>query len=272
MRPPSDRMLSRTDSSSTAAATMVVMDVRRVTFGEAEEARGVVVVIDVIRAFTVAAYAFAGGAGRLWLVRTTDEALALRDLEPDALLAGEIRGRLIPGFDLNNSPALVRRAAMGGKLIIQRTGAGTQAAVRARHADHLLICTLPNARATAEHARRLALDSDEPITVLPTADGGLGGRGEAIEDDICADYIEALLCERPAAAEELAAGITRLRDSGRLHGFTADDSDMPADDVPLFLATDRFDFAMLGRRRETDGIQYVEVRRRDLNERRTQDS
>lgn len=35
----------------------------------AAQARGVVVVIDVIHAFSVAAYAFAGGARGLWLVR-----------------------------------------------------------------------------------------------------------------------------------------------------------------------------------------------------------
>jgi hypothetical protein len=61
---------------------------------QAEQAEGIVVVIDVIRAFTVAAYAFAGGAQRLWLVRTVEEALALREREPGALLAGEIGGRI----------------------------------------------------------------------------------------------------------------------------------------------------------------------------------
>ena len=74
------------------------LDIRRVNRLEAVEAQGVVIVIDVIRAFTVAAYAFAGGAHRLWLVRTIDEAFALREREPQALLAGEVGGRLIPGF------------------------------------------------------------------------------------------------------------------------------------------------------------------------------
>src|SRR5690349_5210838 len=105
------------------------LSIRRVYRSEAEEARGVVIVIDVIRAFTVATYAFAGGARRLWLVRTTDEAFALRQQEPRALLAGEIGGRLIPGFDLNNSPSLMAATNVRGRTIIQRTGAGTQGAV-----------------------------------------------------------------------------------------------------------------------------------------------
>src|SRR6185312_1572762 len=99
-------------------------------------ARGVVVVIDVLRAFTVSAYALARGARELLLVRGVEEALTLRDeTHPDALLAGEVGGRLIPGFDLNNSPARMQSADVRDRLIIQRTGAGTQGAVNARHAS-----------------------------------------------------------------------------------------------------------------------------------------
>jgi len=43
----------------------------------AREARGIAVVIDVLRSFTVSAYALAGGARECRLVTTTDEARAL---------------------------------------------------------------------------------------------------------------------------------------------------------------------------------------------------
>ena len=88
-------------------------------------ARGLVVVIDVLRAFTTAAYAFAGGATKILLVRTVEEALALRELVPDALLIGEVGGRLIPGLDLNNSPSVMAATEVAGRPLIQRTGAGT---------------------------------------------------------------------------------------------------------------------------------------------------
>jgi phosphosulfolactate phosphohydrolase-like enzyme len=51
---------------------MTHMEIIRVDRTTAPQARGVVIVIDVIRAFTVAGYAFAGGAERLWLVRTVE--------------------------------------------------------------------------------------------------------------------------------------------------------------------------------------------------------
>src|SRR5438067_3028958 len=101
------------------------MEISRVTPLQAAQAHGVVIVIDVIRAFTVAAYAFAGGAHRLLLVRTVEEAHALRTRFPEALLVGEIGGRLISGFDLNNSPSLVAATNVSGRILIQRTGAGT---------------------------------------------------------------------------------------------------------------------------------------------------
>lgn len=232
------------------------MDISRVTMPDAADARGVVIVIDVIRAFSVAAYAFAGGARAIWLVRTTDEAFALREIGPDALLAGEIGGRLIPGFDSNNSPAAMARTDVRGRLIIQRTGAGTQGATAAVNARHLLVGSLVNARATAGFARSLAERDGEPVTLFPTdVTAGI----EHFEDDICADYLEALLRDDAGAARALTGSIEYLRTSGRLAHFQAGDSDFPPDDIPAVMAVDRFDFAMSGARRVAEGITYVEV-------------
>jgi len=68
-------------------------------------ATGLVVVIDVVRAFTTAAFAFAAGARRIILAGPVEQALALRERFPGALLMGESGGLLVPGFDLWNSPA-----------------------------------------------------------------------------------------------------------------------------------------------------------------------
>lgn len=235
------------------------MEISRVTPLQAAQARGVVIVIDVIRAFTVAAYAFAGGASRLWLVRTVEEAHALRAKNPEALLAGEVGGRLIEGFDFNNSPSLIAAAGIRGRVIIQRTGAGTQGAVNAVNATHLLLCSLTNARATAFYARKLAAGG--LVTLLPTA---AFEDGYHDEDDVCADYLEALLRERDDAAEVLAGGIAYLHGIERFQWFEPGNSDAPLADVAAILATDCFDFAMVGTRNEWHGISYVEVEKREL--------
>jgi hypothetical protein len=77
-------------------------------------ATGVVVAIDVLRAFSTAAYAFAAGARDITLVSTVEEALALRERSPELRLMGEANGLRIPGFDFSNSPADVAAADLRG--------------------------------------------------------------------------------------------------------------------------------------------------------------
>jgi 2-phosphosulfolactate phosphatase len=242
----------------------VDIHIQRIHREQAAQARGIVVVIDVIRAFSVAAHAFASGARAIWLVRTVEEALALREREPHALLIGEVGGRLIAGFDHNNSPAAMSRADVHDRLLIQRTGAGTQGAVGATGADSLLLAALVNARATAAYVRTLATPGSGLITLMPTAapteDGGL----PAIEDDVCADYLEALLYERPDAPIVLAEGIERLRAVARFSIFERGYPDFPAADVPAFMAADRFTFVMPCTRERWNGIEYVAARRIDV--------
>jgi len=242
-------------------------DVVRIHGSNAEAAHGVVVVLDVLRAFTVSAYALAGGARELLLVRGVEEALTLRDeAHPEALLAGEVGGRLIPGFDLNNSPARMQSAEVRDRLIIQRTGAGTQGAVNARHASRLLVASLVNARATATHAARLAAEvGADQITLMPTAGSFEDGGRQTIEDDACADYLEALLTGNEDADAVLARSIERIS-AGECSGiFFQGMEDFPAGDVTAALAANRFDFAMEGERHTLDEIAYIAVRRMDVS-------
>jgi 2-phosphosulfolactate phosphatase len=64
------------------------------------DAMGPVVAIDVLRAFSTAAYAFAAGAQTIALVGTVEEAFTLKKQIPDALIMGEVEGLPVKGFDL----------------------------------------------------------------------------------------------------------------------------------------------------------------------------
>jgi phosphosulfolactate phosphohydrolase-like enzyme len=156
------------------------------------------------------------------------------------------------------------KASLAGRLLIQRTGAGTQGAVNAAHSHHLLICSLVNAKATAQYARTLATETGEPVTLLPT-----GKPDEAFpltEDDFCADYLEALISHRDDAPQVLADRITQLRTLGRFSEWQqGNEQDFPVEDIEKVLDANRFSFAMRGTRQEWDGIVYVEVERIDLN-------
>src|SRR5512141_2433613 len=105
-------------------------------------ATGTIIVIDVIRAFTNAAYAFARGAKEIYPVGTVEEALRLKAEIPNSLACGEVGGLPPEGFDFGNSPTQTNTLDLNGRLIIQRTSAGTQGIVRSLHAETLLAASL----------------------------------------------------------------------------------------------------------------------------------
>src|SRR3954447_22181969 len=89
----------------------------------AEAARGtdgLAIVVDVLRAFTTAAYAFAAQADRIILVATIEEAFELTAAHPHWMRMGEEGGLPIVGFDLANSPVHASQASLQGRTIVQR--------------------------------------------------------------------------------------------------------------------------------------------------------
>ncbi len=115
---------------------------RVVTNAEVDGIGGTVVVIDVLRAFTTAAYTFGAGASEIWLVAGVGEALELATTLGGAVVMGEDGGRRPPGFDLPNSPVAASLADLDGRVVVQRTSAGTQGVVRARAAERLFAASL----------------------------------------------------------------------------------------------------------------------------------
>jgi 2-phosphosulfolactate phosphatase len=163
------------------------LEIHRATLDTCAQATGTVVVIDVLRAFTTAAFAFAAGAADITLVGAIEEAFALRERNPDLLLAGEVYGLPIESFDYGNSPSAFLDADLSGRRLVQRTSAGTQGVVRSQNADTLLASSLCCARATVDTIRR---HPGQPITLVIT---GARPDDPADEDAACADYLEALL-------------------------------------------------------------------------------
>jgi 2-phosphosulfolactate phosphatase len=214
------------------------VEIKRATLDTCSAANGSVVVIDVMRAFTTAAYAFAAGARDIVLTGSVDEALSLRRQLPGALTMGEAGGLPIPGFDFGNSPSALVGAQLTGRRMIQRTSAGTQGVVRSSQADRLLACSLVCASATARCLRRCA-----PALVTFVITGLLPGR-DGDEDAACADFVQAML-QGPGASPDCAPFIQRVRHStvGRIFADPAQPM-FPAADLECCLAVDRFDFAM----------------------------
>ena len=77
------------------------------------------IIIDVIRAFTTAHIAFCRNAKEILLVKTVEEAIALKMKHPNYLLIGEIKGIAIPDFDGDNSPLNMSNMDVANKSLIQ---------------------------------------------------------------------------------------------------------------------------------------------------------
>jgi 2-phosphosulfolactate phosphatase len=204
-----------------------------------------VIVVDVIRAFTVAAYAFAAGARDVLLVGTEEEALALRDRFPGAWAMGEVEGLKPESFDLGNSPAAAdARIGAGcdlaGRRLIQRTSAGTQGVVcSSPGADILLACSLCCASATARYVQR---NAPETVSFVITGIHAGAEENDGDEDLACADYVEALLRGKAPAVTPV---VQRVLDSYVARQFyDPARPEFPAADLEYCVDVDRFDFAM----------------------------
>lgn len=213
-----------------------MMDIQRASLDTCHTATGMVVVIDVLRAFSTAAYAFAAGAEDITVVSTVAEALELRGRFPGSLVIGEVDGLRVPGFDFSNSPVQFDGRDLAGRHLIQRTSAGTQGVIRSRNAERLLAASFVNARATAQ---AILYSTLSPLTFVIT---GIRPGDPADEDVACADYIEALVGGDTPARDPF---LDRVRQSptGRLFSNPTQ-SDFHPLDLEYCLAVDRFDFAM----------------------------
>ena len=130
----------------------------------ATRATGTVAVIDVFRAFTTAAVAFANGADQIIMVSSIEEALTLRDAGIGQVCMGEVRGRAPDEFDFGNSPFEISEIDFTGKTIIQRTSAGTQGVVAAANqADWLYAASLVTADATV---RAMLAGAPDHISII----------------------------------------------------------------------------------------------------------
>jgi 2-phosphosulfolactate phosphatase len=198
----------------------------------------VVVVVDVLRAFTTAAYAFAAGASAIWLVGEVDEALELGRELSNALVMGEEHGRRPPGFDLSNSPVAVAQADVAGRDLVQRTSAGTQGVIAATTADRLFVASLVCASATAAAVTDCGMGAPTYVVTGRFPDLPHGG-----DDDLqTAELIERARTGRPLEARATADAVASSREAART--LAVGEDHVHPDDIRLATAVDRFDFAM----------------------------
>ncbi|MFC8359022.1 2-phosphosulfolactate phosphatase [Streptomyces griseorubiginosus] len=209
------------------------MRARFLGIAELTEVPSVAVVVDVMRAFTVAAWAFAQGAERIVLAGSLDEALELKARHPDWVALKD--GPPAPGFDAVNSPGMLRSTDLAGLTVVQKTTAGTVGALAVREASLVLCAGFVVAEATARLLRSRGC-GDATFVVT-------GEDGRAEEDLACAQYVAA----RAGGAGTDAAGFLRRARASRAAAELTQGvrKGVHPDDVDLCLELDRFSFAMV---------------------------
>lgn len=199
------------------------------------DAHGLVIVIDVIRAFTSAAFALGQGAERIMPVGTIEEAVALKRRIPGSLACGEVKGLPPEVFDFGNSPTQILGLNLAGCSIVQRTSAGTQGVVRSVNAESMMVASFVVASATVRHVQRLAPGRVTFVVTGQIFDGGQ-------EDLACAQYLEAVLQDR---SPDINSYIDKVRSSQDAQVFyDPSRPEFPESDMIHCTSVDRFDFAM----------------------------
>ena len=117
----------------------------------AKQARGLTVIIDVFRAFSLECYLYDMGVKEIRPVGTIEEAFRRREDLTDTVLVGERYGKKCEGFDYGNSPSSIQVENVRDKIIIHTTSAGTQGIVNANGASEIITGSLVNAKAVAEY-------------------------------------------------------------------------------------------------------------------------
>jgi 2-phosphosulfolactate phosphatase len=197
---------------------------------------GTAVVIDVLRAYTTAAWAFHLGVERIVLTDDIAGALRIKASIPGSLAMKDAEPS--EGFELSNSPVELQEVGeLTGKTLVQRTGHGTVGAVAAKAADTLYCASFVNAATTASAIRE---SGSARVYYVITGDNGT-----AEEDRACAEYIAALVENVDVDA---APFLSRAADSDAAQSLARRvELGVPgvhARDVETSLVANRFDFVM----------------------------
>lgn len=200
----------------------------------ARQAKGLTVIIDVFRAFSLEAYLIAQNAKQIIPVASKELAYSYKEKDPSIVLIGERHGVILPGFDYGNSPSQVKNISFENQVIVHTTSAGTQGLANAIHANEILTGSFVNAKAIASY-----IESKNPEEVSLVCMGWEGNQ-ETQEDTMCAQYIKSLLEHR-----EYKVDIDFLKKTSGAKFFDPNQIDVfPTEDFFMCTKLDIFPFVL----------------------------
>jgi 2-phosphosulfolactate phosphatase len=222
----------------------------------AHGATGLVVVIDVFRAFSCAPLFFYFGARRVILESDPEEAIRLKKKHPHYCLVGEINEVPLEGSDLGNSPSEILwkgEVFFRDKTVVHRTTAGvTGVSAAYETADEVLLGSFLMVGAIARYIQ----ERKPPVLTLVAM--GERARKKAPEDEACADDLEHRLTGKPYDAVRSVRDI--LYQSTAQKFIMKKKPYLPPEDPIICLQRDLFDM-VLSVEREDDRLVVVKKKK-----------
>jgi 2-phosphosulfolactate phosphatase len=202
---------------------------------DCQNAPGLCVVIDVIRAFTTSAFAFSSGARDIILVSTIEDAFQRYERDNSLFLMGEEYGDPIEGFHFGNSPTQLKNAILDNRTLVQRTSSGTQGVYAVGHADRILLSSFVVAEATLRRIHELKPDQ---VSFIVT------GTNDGSEDYALAEYLQQKLICQETPVEPFINRVNASISAKRMVSPEVAEYQYGHDDLKCVTDVDRFPFAM----------------------------
>jgi len=161
-----------------------------------------VIVIDVLRAFTTACFAINNNPKDYIVVRNLNLAYKLKKENPEFILLGERNGFNLPGFDYGNSPTEIKDVDFSNKTIVHTTTLGTRGIINAlKHTKKVITGSFVNADAIVKYIKNKTPD----CVHLFCTDGRLNGN----EDLMFARYIQGYFENKPLDINTIRENLTK---------------------------------------------------------------
>jgi 2-phosphosulfolactate phosphatase len=158
---------------------------------DASKIVGFTIVVDVLRAFSVAYFINENQPFRYILLDSIEYAFELKQNIKNAILIGERKGVKIPGFDYGNSPTEIANKNFRQNTIIHTTTAGTKGLIAQNRSNEIVVGSFVNAQALLEYIRKNRIETVNIYCTAPKNETN----GE--EDYYFAEYIKSSLLNIP---------------------------------------------------------------------------
>lgn len=216
------------------------------SYKNAHLAKGLTVVVDVLRAFTTCCFVFNNGAKTIIPVSDADIAYKLMSGNPHFVSIGERKGLKLSGFNYGNSPAEIENTNLKGRTVILTTSAGTQGIANAINADKVITGAFVNAQAVINYIRK---QKPKIVSFVCTDD-----RYEGNEDFMYASFIESHLKGKPLNFDGIRE---HLSNHPTAEGFLKKPmTEYSRRDFQLSFDLNRFDFVIEAKKK--NGQVYLE--------------